>query len=518
MALVEPIESAQVGAPGSADSTYRRLRLSNPATLEPIGEIEVMTAWQVEGVVERARKAQPAWAELSCDERGHFLRRAVRVLLDRQEHFLDVIVGETGKPRIEALAAELLPSCDALEFYAKRSGRMLADRSVPAHLARHKKLKVVYRPMGVVGIITPWNFPFMLSINPTIQALMAGNTVVLKVSEATPFTGRLLRELFEAAGLPDGVFNLVEGDGETGAALVESAVDKISFTGSVRTGRKVGEACGRLLKPCTLELGGKDPMIVCADADLERAANGAVWGAFANAGQVCMSTERVFVVEAVADEFIDKVLQKTAQLRQGHEGEFDVGPIIWAPQLEVIEAHVADALERGAELRAGGRRNPSQRGFYYEPTVLTGVHPEMAVMRDETFGPVLPIMRVADEAEALSLANDSRYGLNANIWTRNRHRGEELARALESGCVAVNDCMVNYLIAESPFGGVKDSGIGRVNGELGLKGYCQTQSIVVDRFGGRREALWFPYEAKKQRWVKKVMNFVWGTSLGRFLS
>src|SRR5271166_1823658 len=306
MAVVERVETA-AGASGAR----RRLRLRNPATLDPIGEIEVQTEQDVRAAVERARKAQPGWAALRFADRARYLKRAVAILLERQDDFLDVILRETGKPRAEALAVEIFAACDALSFYAKRAKRILADRSMPVHLLKTKKLRISYRPLGVVGIITPWNFPFILSLNPTAQALMAGNTVVLKPSEVTPFSGRLVGDLFREAGLPADVLTVVEGDGETGGALVEAGVDKISFTGSVRTGRKVGEACGRNLVPCTLELGGKDPMVVCADADIARAAQGAVFGAFMNAGQFCCSTERVYVVEGVADEFTRQVVERT---------------------------------------------------------------------------------------------------------------------------------------------------------------------------------------------------------------
>ena len=510
MALVE-------GVAGSAGER-RRLQLKSPATLEVIGEIEVATADDVRAAVERARKAQPAWAEASFDERARHLRRAVRLLLANETEYAAVIARETGKPEIEILLTELVSACDALEFYAKRAKRLLAERSVPLHLMKNKKLRLVYKPLGVVGIVTPWNFPFILSLNPTVQALAAGNAVVLKPSEATPQSGKLVEELFRAAGLPDGLVTCVLGDGETGAALVEAGVDKIAFTGSVRTGRKVAEACGRQLIPCTLELGGKDPMIVCADADLERAANGAVFGAFSNAGQVCVSTERVYVVDAVADEFIRRVVENTAKLRQGVGGEADVGPMIWPPQLDTVERHVEDARQRGAQVLTGGRRNPLYEGLFYEPTVLTNVDHQMLVMREESFGPLLPIMRVRDEAEALRLANDSGYGLNANVWTRDKRKGVELARAIDSGCAVVNDCMVTYGIPESPFGGVKSSGIGRVNGELGLRGYCHVQSIVVDRFGGKSELLWFPYDARKTRLLRRALRFIWGTPLGRWLS
>jgi len=510
MAVVEPLPDASGGR--------RRLCLRNPATLEPIGEIEVQTADDVRAAVERARKVQPTWAALGCEERARYLRRAIRVLLAREAEFVETIARETGKPEFEVISAELVAACDALEFWAKRARRILAERSVPLHLLKTKKLRLVYKPLGVVGIITPWNFPFILALNPTVQALIAGNAVILKPSEVTPGSGRLVEELFRAAGLPEGLVCCATGDGETGAALVEAGVDKICFTGSVRTGRRVAEACGRQLVPCTLELGGKDPMVVCADADLERAANGAVYGAFANAGQVCVSTERVYVAEAVADQFLARVVEKTSRLRQGVGGEADVGPLCWPHQLEIVEEHVEDARRRGACILTGGRRNPAYAGLFYEPTVLTEVDHEMLVMREESFGPLMPVMRVRDEEEGLRLANDSSYGLNASIWTRDKRRGIELARAMASGCAVVNDCMITYGIPESPFGGAKQSGLGRVNGELGLKGYCQVQSIVVDRFGAKSELLWFPYDAAKRRWLRRAMRALWGTPLGRWLS
>lgn len=509
MAIVEPA--------GSGGSGRRRLRLRNPATLEPLDEFEVETEEDVRAAVERARKAQPEWAALKISERGRILCRAIPHLIDRQEELVDAIVRETGKPKPEALA-EVMGACDALQFYAKRAPKFLSDRTLAMHLLRNKKLRIAYRPLGVVGIITPWNFPFMLAFNPTVQALVAGNAVVLKPSEVTPFSGLLVREVLRSARIPDDLFQVVLGDGTTGAALVEAGVQKICFTGSVRTGRRVGEACGRNLVPFTLELGGKDPMIVCADADLERAANGAVYGAFSNSGQVCVSTERVYVVDSVADEFTQKVVEKTAALRQGDGGEFEIGPMIWPAQLEIVERHVEEAKARGAKVLTGGRRNPSFSGLFYEPTVLVDVDHEMAVMREETFGPVLPIMRVRDEEEALRLANDTRYGLNANVWTRDRRKGERLARAVQSGSAVINDCMLTYGATESPFGGVKESGIGQVNGETGLRSFCHAQSIIVDRFGAKSEFLWYPYSAKKLAWLRRAMRWVWGTPLGRWLS
>ena len=510
MALIEEI--------GPSADGRRRIALRSPADGRPLGEIAVATDADVAGAVERARKAQTEWAAASFRERRSVLERALRHLVDEADRFVDVIASETGKPREEALSVEILAACDALQYTAKHAGRILADRTVPVHLLKTKKLKISYRPLGVVGIITPWNFPFLLALNPTVQALMAGNAVLLKPSEVTPFSGELVERVLAAAGLPEGVFTLLQGDGQTGRALVEAGLDKISFTGSVETGRRVAEACARQLIPCTLELGGKDPMIVCADADLERAASGAVYGAFANSGQVCVSTERVYVVDEAADEFTRKVVQKTAALRQGPDGEADLGPLIHGPQLAVIERHVADARERGARVLAGGRRNPAFEGHYYEPTVLADVTQDMAIMREETFGPVLPILRVRDEAEAIHLANDSRYGLSANIWTRDKHKGVELAKALEAGSAVVNDCMLTYAVAEAPFGGRKDSGVGQVNGEIGLRSYCHAQSILIDRFGRGDEFVWFPYTRRKGRLVRRVLRWMWGTPLGRYLS
>jgi succinate-semialdehyde dehydrogenase/glutarate-semialdehyde dehydrogenase len=510
MAVVERVEAA----PGER----RRLRLANPATLEPLGDLEIDTAEQVRAAVERARKAQVDWGAASFRERGHYLDRAARLLAARADQFAARIAAETGKPRGEILTTEILTACDSLSFYAKRARHILADRAIPLHLLKTKKLRISHHPLGVVGIITPWNFPFLLALNPTVQALIAGNAVVLKPSEVAPDSGRLVAELFAAVGLPAGVFNLVLGDAETGAALLEAGVDKISFTGSVATGRRVAEVCGRALVPCTLELGGKDPMIVCEDADLERAARGAVYGAFCNAGQVCTSTERVYVVERVADEFTRRVIEHTGELRQGATGEFDVGPMICADQLAIVEEHVRDAVAKGARVLAGGRRNPAYQGLFFEPTVLDDVTHDMKLMREETFGPVLPIMRVRDADEALAYANDSPYGLNANVWTRNRRRGVQLAKAIDSGCAVVNDCMITYGVTESPFGGVKQSGIGRVNGEQGLLAMCHTKSIVIDRLGGRSEPIWFPYTNRKASWVKRALRLVWGTSLGRWLA
>ncbi len=497
----------------------RRIEVFNPATLERLGEIEVATAQDVGDCVARARAAQPAWAELGFEQRGRHLLRLREVIIERTDEIIDTICADTGKTRFEAISSEILPACDSLTFYAKRARKLLADQRVPLHLLKTKKLVLSYRPMGVIGIITPWHFPFILSLNPIAQGLMAGNSVVVKPSEVTPFVGLKLGELFEQAGFPADVLQIATGDGTTGAALVEAGCDKISFTGSVQTGRKVGEACGRQLIPCTLELGGKDPMIVCADARLEQAAKGAVWSAFANAGQICISTERVYVASEIAQPFIHRVVELTRELRQGldSEGEVDVGSLTFAPQLEIIERHIADAVEKGARVLAGGQRNPAYKGYFFEPTVLVDVDHSMDVMREESFGPLLPIQVVQDEDEAIRLANDSSYGLQASVWSRDVYRARTLAGKIHAGGVTVDDAMVTYAATESPFGGVNDSGIGRVNGEIGLKGYCHVQSVVLPRFGIRGQALGYPYKVSMVKQIKRVLHLLDRSPLGKVL-
>ena len=511
MAIIEPAEAAT--------GPRRRYRLRSPATLEPAGEFEAANAEDVQDALEAARKAQPGWAELGFDERARFLYRALDALVERQDEFTAVVLRETGKARSEAIATEILAGCDALGFYAKRSGEILRTRKHRMHGLQRlsKQLRIVYQPLGVVGIITAWNRPFILSLNPTVQALMAGNAVLLKPSEVTPYSGKLVGDLFEAAGLPEGVLKVVLGDGETGAALTASGVDKISFTGSVATGREVAVTCARQLIPCTLELGGKDPMIVCSDANLDRAANGAIAGAFANAGQMRWGTQRVYVVEDVYEKFTRKVVERVAELRQGAEGEFDVGAISGQEQLEVIKRQVEDARHKGARVLAGGRRNPDLTGLFYEPTVMVEVNHEMELMRDESFGPVLPIMRVRDEEEAILLANDTRYGLNATVWTRDKRKGCEIAARLATGGVCVNEVPVIYGAQDAPFGGRGESGLGQTNGEIGLKSYCHALPIIVDRFGGKKVHRGYPYRRKSEDSLQRFIRIVWGSRLGRWL-
>ncbi len=513
MSIFEPIASTD---------SRRHLQLKSPVTLEPIGELVCANAEDVTAAIAAAREAQASWAKTSMAERAAVLERALKIVIARQDDIIDTVVKETGKARTDAMSMEVFSVADQLCYYAKNAEKFLKPRKRKVHglLGLMKQLRIVYKPLGVIGLITPWNGPFVLVMNQAAQAVMAGNAVVAKGSEVTPYSAKLAEDIFREAGLPEGVLQVLLGDGETGAAIVEGGVDKVSFTGSVATGRKVAEACARQLIPVTLELGGNDAMIVCADADLDRAADGAWVGSCMNTGHYCCGTERIYVVKEVYDEFLQKVLEKGKNLRQGqqHGWDEDIGAVFWDRQMAIIEAHVEDARAKGATIHMGGRRNPDLPGLYYEPTVITEVDNSMDIMVLETFGPVLCIQKVDSEEEALRLANDSEFGLNGNVWTQDKEKGLQLASAIDTGACSVNDMAVSYGIPAAPFGGRKNSGVGQVNGKKGLRGYTHEMPIVIDRFGGKMQN-GYPYDAKSAEGMKKLMDFLWvKTPIGRWLS
>ncbi|MEP1471877.1 MAG: aldehyde dehydrogenase family protein [Halieaceae bacterium] len=513
MSLYEPIESTD---------SRRHLQLRSPVTLETTGELVCANADDVAEAIIKARRAQPSWAATSMKSRRKIVEKALQLVLERQDEIIDTVVAETGKARTDAMSMEIFSVADSLCYYAKNAEKFLQPRKRKVHgiLGIAKQLRILYKPLGVVGLITPWNGPFVLVMNQAVQAILAGNTVVAKGSEVTPYSAKLAETILNDAGLPEGVLQVLLGDGETGAAIVRGGVDKVSFTGSVATGRKVAEACASQLIPCTLELGGNDAMIVCADADLDRAADGAWLGSCMNTGHYCCGTERIYVVEEVYEEFLRLVMEKGQNLKQGsqHGWEEDVGAVFWDRQMAIIEAHVDDARAKGATILMGGQRNPDLPGLYYEPTVVTEVSNDMDIMVHETFGPILCIQKVASEDEALALANDSEFGLNGNVWTKDKDKGYRLAAAIDTGSCSVNDMAVSYGIPAAPFGGKKNSGLGQVNGKKGLRGYCHEMPIVIDRFGGKMQN-GYPNNVKNAEGMKKLMDFMWlKTPLGRWLS
>jgi acyl-CoA reductase-like NAD-dependent aldehyde dehydrogenase len=501
-------------APAAAQNgTGTGIPVENPATGEVIATVPTLGPAEVKAMAARARAAQPAWEAAGFEERGKILLRAQKWVTDNADRIIATIVSETGKSYEDAQLAEIMYAAAAFGFWAKEAPELLADEHVKSAnlLVKGKKLTVRRRPVGLVGVIGPWNFPLTNSFGDCIPALAAGNAVILKPSEVTPLTSLLMAEGLRACGLPQDVFQVATGDGSTGATLVDE-VDFIMFTGSTKTGKLVAERAARTLTPVGLELGGKDPMIVLADADVERAANAAAFYSMNNGGQVCISVERVYVEAPVYDQFVAKVTDKVRALRQGRPdgpGSIDVGAVTFPPQLDIIDRHVQDAVAKGARVLVGGKQADGP-GMFYEPTVLVDVDHSMSCMTEETFGPTLPIMKVRDEEEALRLANDSPYGLQASVWTKDVHRGEQLARRVEAGAVCVNDAQVNYTALELPMGGWKSSGLGTRHGAGGIRKYTQQQTLLVTRFAGKKDPHMFPYSSRKTKLLGRLTKFLYG--------
>jgi succinate-semialdehyde dehydrogenase/glutarate-semialdehyde dehydrogenase len=422
------------------------------------------------------------------------LERFRRALYARREEVAQALTRETGKPLAEALGGEILVALDLARFYAAESRRLFdAPWLTPTSLSMwRKRIRVSHVPLGVVAVVSPWNYPFMLAAGVVLPALAAGNAVLLKPSELTPTSGALLGDLLRESGVPDGVMTVVQGAGATGAALTAAAVDKVFFTGSVATGRKVALSCAERLIPCSLELGGSDPAIVLEDADVGHAARGIAWGRFTNAGQTCVAPKRVFAVGAAYEPFVAALGDAVRSLRAGPAGSEDAqrGPLIAPAQRTLLEGQLADALERGATIAAQGTA-PDDGGSWFRPTLLTGVTPDMRVMREETFGPLLPVLRVRDADEAVARANESEFGLSASVWSRDPERARAVAERIEAGTVAINDVTVVAGMADVPHGGVKSSGSGRSHGSAGLLECVRTQTLIDDRFGGWAQPWWF---------------------------
>ncbi len=488
--------------------------MENPASGAVIATVPVAGAAEIAELAARARAAQPGWLALGFEGRAAVMRRAQHWMLDHGERVIGAVIEETGKPYEDAQLTDHGYCVQSLGFWAGTAAGYLADERLHywgSPVVAGKKLVLRYEPVGLVGVIGPWNFPLVNGFGDCIPALMAGNSVILKPSEVTPLSSILMAEMFTACGMPDGVFQVATGDGTTGAALV-GVVDCVMFTGSTRTGRVVARAAAEALIPCHLELGGNDPMIVCADADLERVANAATYYSMNNAGQVCISVERVYVEAPIYEEFVRRVTEKVGKLRQGPSagpGSVDVGAMIFPPQLEIVDAHVRDAVAKGARVLTGGHAHAGG-GRFYEPTVLVDVDHTMAIMREETFGPTMPVMRVTDVDEAVCLANDSQYGLQASVWTRDSDRGEQIARRLQAGVVCVNAAQINYYALNLPMGGWKASGSSARHGAAGIRKYCRTQSLFVSGIGIRREPFMFPYSARTTRLLARLNRALYG--------
>jgi len=495
----------------------RNVISSNPATGEVLREFDCATEAEVRAAVARARVAQLAWNDLGVQRRVAILREFLRLLHGRKSEVAALITREAGKPQVEALLTEVLVVLDATRFCADNAFDFLRGQPVPhGNLAMKTKVgRILREPHGVIGIVSPWNYPFSIPATETLAALVTGNAVALKPSELTSLTALELAFLLHQAGVPKDVFQVVVGDGPTGAALLNSAIDKLVFTGSVATGKRIAQAAAARLLPVVLELGGKDPMLVLDDADVEVASSGAVWGAFVNAGQACLSVERCYVHRSLYEKFVAACVDKTKQLRVGNgiDPQTDVGPLIHERQLRNVESQVEEARAFGARVLTGGSRLTQLGPNFYAPTVLADVNHEMQVMREETFGPVLPIMPFDTDDEAVQLANDSDFGLAASIWTRDRARGESLARRIQAGTVMLNDAIACFGISEAPHGGVKASGVGRTHGRFGLEEMVRVKYLDSDRLPGVKQVWWYGYGAGFTRQMEGFLDLMFARGL-----
>ena len=452
------------------------------------------------------------WKHSSFQDRILYMRKMRSLIVAHLDQLIDIICADTGKVPVEAVTADLLTVVDYLKHVEKHGVKALRPQKVPTPLTLFGRRSCIeYQPRGVVLVISPWNYPFQLSLVPVIAAVFAGNSVILKPSEVTPKVGAAIKRLIELCEFPPGVVQVALGGKDLGAELVKGGPDYIFFTGSVRTGKTIQQEAAKRLIPTTLELGGKDPMIVCADANLKRAAKGAVWGAFTNMGQVCMSVERLYVERSVHDQFVTLLVAEVEKLTQGSGSDHDLGAMTWPGQVEIVKEHVNDALTRGAKLLTGlpPDKWDLSKGLFIPLMVLVDVTPEMKIMQEETFGPVLPVMPFEDIDEAVRLANGTSFGLNASVWSSDLKKARRIARELVSGNVVINDVIISVANPHLPFGGVKESGIGRYHGEVGFQTFCHQRAVVVSRGRRKSELNWYPYRGKLALF-KKMVKLLYG--------
>lgn len=492
----------------TAEDTLKEIVSYNPANGAEIGRVPIASVDEVADVVEKGREAFGKWKNTTFAERSRCVSKAREIILSQLDEIAHLISSESGKPVAEAFSMEIAPVLDLMQYFARNTEKLLKPTKINIGLYAllGRSSRITYHPLGVVGIIPAWNYPFSIPLGEAVMALMAGNTVVIKPSELTPFVGLKIGEIFEKAGLPGNCMQIVSGGGTTGAALVESNPDKIMFTGSVGTGKKIAEAAAKNLTSVVLELGGKDPMIVFADANLELASSAAVWGAFCNSGQSCSSVERLYVEESVADALTRKIVEKTLALKQdtGDKETTSVGAMSSERQISIVEDHVEDFRAAGAKIETGGRRNPDLEGLFYEPTVITNANNDMRAMQEETFGPTLPIATFTTEEDAIRLANDSEFGLTASVWTRDKAKGKRVAEKIEAGSVCVNEVLYTHGIGQTPWGGFKNSGRGRTHGREGLMELVQPQHIHTNHVALLPDAWWMPYSANAIATFRKM--------------
>ncbi|MGB7847871.1 MAG: aldehyde dehydrogenase family protein [Candidatus Acidiferrum sp.] len=502
--------------------------VSTPVTVDTIPSLDPATGkvWAsfertppllVPQLLLKARAVQAAWAIVPVKERCSRIALLKNKILEARDMLADAVVRESGKPRAEAKFADVFVALDTADYFAKHGPELLRPEPVPHHstAAKMKTGVLLHEPLGVLAIISSWNYPLAIPLSQIIPAVAAGNAVLCKTSDFTPECGVLIEKLFREAGFPEGLVTLLQGGGDVGQAMIDAHPDKVFFTGSVSTGRHVAAACARLLIPSVLELGGKDAMVVLADADMGVTTSAAVWGSFSNCGQVCLSLERIFVESAVSEGFLRACVEKTQKLRlgPGNDPQSDVGPLIRPQHVQRMSELIDDAVRRGARVLCGGHPRPDLGPGFFEPTVLTGVDSSMKLFQDETFGPILAVQVVRDAQEAICLANDTEFALAASVWTRDTSRGKEIARQLRAGTVMVNDALCGFAIAEAPHGGTGLSGWGRTHGKAGLLEMVHLKYLDVERLPGMEKPWWYRYGADLEKAADAFLRFEFGGGL-----
>lgn len=490
-----------------------RIKVENPATLELLGEASLASSAECRRAVASAKEAFPMWRDISRQTKRKIFLKAKNILLRRTGELARLITLEKGTPVFESLMVEVFTILETLDYYSRFQTKSLGPKKVNAQipLFAHKKNRYLFQPLGPSLVISPWNFPFMIPFLDVISELAAGNTVVLRPSTSTPFTALSIGEVMMEAGLPAGVLNIVPCRVPQAEEMItNTAIQSIAFTGSVSIGRRIMELASRNLTNVVLELGGKDPLVILKDADVELAARGAVWNAFMNTGQSCASVERVYVASEIAEEFLRQIVDLTKKIRVGNplNPDVDMGPMENLVQMQVVEEHVAEAQEKGAEVLCGGRRLENLPGYFYPPTVLSRVNHTMKIMTEETFGPVLPVMAFSDVEEAVALANDSHYGLTASVWTRDKKMGAWMAERLEAGGVTVNDHMMTFNEPKAIWGGIKQTGMGRTHGPYGLLEILNIKFVCTDFKKKRDRMWWYPYQPAKLRLMERSLDLL----------
>ncbi|MGB7435919.1 MAG: aldehyde dehydrogenase family protein [Candidatus Acidiferrum sp.] len=497
--------------------TWSSIPSIDPASGKVCATFQSTPPGSLPALLSRAKQVQAAWAKIPLAQRCAQIAILKEKILEARDTLADAVVRESGKPRVEAKFADVFVAVDTADYFAKNGTALLRQEKVAHHstAAKMKSGMLLYEPLGVLAIISSWNYPLAIPFSQIIPAVAAGNAVLCKTSDFTPECGVLIEKIFRDAGFPEGLVTVLQGGGDVGQALIDAHPDKVFFTGSVATGRRVAEACARQLVPSVLELGGKDAMIVLADADMDVTTSAAVWGSFTNCGQVCLSIERIFVESPTSDQFLQGCVEKTQKLRlgPGSDPHTDVGPLIRPQHVQRMSELIADAVQRGAKVLCGGHPRPDLGPGFFEPTVLTGVNSSMQLFRDETFGPVLAVQVVRDAEEAIRLANDTEFALAASIWTRDAERGKKLGQHLRSGTVMVNDALCGFAIAEAPHGGTGLSGWGRTHGKAGLMEMVHLKYLLVDRLPRMEKPWWYRYGADLEKAADAFLRFEFGGGL-----